>query len=298
MRKKTHDEYVNEITSFDVYVIGVYLNARTPILHKCKKCGYEWNISPDNLLRGYGCPKCAGVAKYTTSEFIDALSKVTNTIEVVGEYIDSKTKIECKCLIDGHEWATVPRTLLKGHGCPVCAGNKKKTHLEYVSDVNRINENIEVVGEYISSDDLILHKCKIDGTEWFARPNNILSGRGCPKCKSSIGEKIIAEYLRENDIVFNPQHIFNDCKNIKVLPFDFYLPNYNTCIEYDGIQHFEPREFFGGEDEFINTVNRDIIKNNYCKQNNIRIIRIRYDEDIIDVLDNFFHNTKLLEEAV
>jgi hypothetical protein len=63
------------------------------------------------------------------------------------------------------------------------------------------------------------------------------------------------------------------------------------CIEYDGRQHFEPAECFGGEEGFIETQQNDLIKNNYCKKNNITLLRIRYDENIKDVLD-----TNLLEQ--
>ena len=65
-------------------------------------------------------------------------------------------------------------------------------------------------------------------------------------------------------------------KKIRPLPFDFYLPDYNTCIEYDGIQHFEVVDYFGGLDGFITTKIRDTIKNEYCKSKNIKLIRIPY----------------------
>lgn len=297
-KKKTHEEYVNEIVNFNIEVVGVYNNARTPILHRCKKCGHQWNISPDNVLHGYGCPKCAGVMKYTTDDFIHALFKINDKIRVIGEYINANTKVKCRCLIDGCEWEAIPRILLKGHGCPLCAGNKKKTHDEYVNNVMMINPDIEVVGEYVSADDSILHRCKNDGFEWFAKPNNILSGKGCPKCCSSKGERFVATYLKNNNIRFEEQYTFAECKNIKLLPFDFYIPDYNTCIEYDGIQHFEPRDYFGGQSAFEKTVKHDAIKSNYCLLNNIKLIRIKYDDNIVKVLDRYFCNTKLIKEVV
>ena len=60
------------------------------------------------------------------------------------------------------------------------------------------------------------------------------------------------------------------------LKFDFYLPDYNCCIEYDGKQHFEPIDYFGGKNGFIKTQERDDIKNQYCKNNDIKLIRIPY----------------------
>lgn len=60
------------------------------------------------------------------------------------------------------------------------------------------------------------------------------------------------------------------------------------CIEFDGIQHFEPVEYFGGEKTFLRTIECDKIKNEYCSKNNIRLIRIKYDEDINEKLSNLF----------
>jgi very-short-patch-repair endonuclease len=75
---------------------------------------------------------------------------------------------------------------------------------------------------------------------------------------------------------------------IKKLKFDFYLPNYNLCIEYDGRQHFEPIDFFGGEKNFEIIKKRDKIKNEYCLNNNIHLIRIPYNEykNINSILHN------------
>ena len=64
------------------------------------------------------------------------------------------------------------------------------------------------------------------------------------------------------------------------MPFDFYLPEYNICIEFDGIQHFEPRDAFGGKVEFEKTKLRDKIKDDYCKNNGLSLIRISNIRDI------------------
>lgn len=84
---------------------------------------------------------------------------------------------------------------------------------------------------------------------WEARINHVMYGdSGCPHCKTSKGERRVEQYLKENNIEYNKQYKFKDCKDIRCLPFDFYLPNHNTCIEYDGEQHVRPAF---GEDSFI-----------------------------------------------
>jgi hypothetical protein len=80
-------------------------------------------------------------------------------------------------------------------------------------------------------------------------------------------------------------HIKNRCKYINVLPFDFYLPKYNICIEYDGEQHFEPLEFFGGIKAFDELKKRDEIKTKFCRDNNIKLIRISYRDSIKKYLE-------------
>ena len=99
----------------------------------------------------------------------------------------------------------------------------------------------------------------------------------CPKCYfPSKGEFNITNILDKYDINFETQHSFNGCRSIQPLPFDFYLPDHNTLIEFDGEQHYRPASIFGGLNEFIGQKVRDTIKDVYCKNNNIKLIRIPY----------------------
>ena len=299
-RSKTHNQYVQEAASMNqnIEVIGIYKNIDTPILHKCKIDGNEWLASPYSILKGHGCPVCAGVNKPTTEDFVKKMAYINSNIDVIGTYINNNTGILCKCKADGYMWSPTPSNLLSGKGCPVCGGVKRRTADEYVDEVGRINSNIEVLGQYVNATTPVLHRCKIDKNEWFAQPNHILSGHGCPICNNSIGEKLVIKYLVDNDILFIPQYTFDDCKNKKKLPFDFYLPYYNACIEYDGLQHFQPVEYFGGEDGFKKRQYNDLIKTNYCKLNSIQLLRIKYNQDVETELNKFFNNTKLIKEVV
>jgi very-short-patch-repair endonuclease/DNA-directed RNA polymerase subunit H (RpoH/RPB5) len=98
----------------------------------------------------------------------------------------------------------------------------------------------------------------------------------CESLRTSYGERKIKSYLDNNKINYVREMKFNSCKNIKELPFDFYLPEYNICIEYDGQHHFNIVSKFGGEN-FLNKVRQnDKIKDNWCSENNIKLIRISY----------------------
>ena len=88
------------------------------------------------------------------------------------------------------------------------------------------------------------------------------------------------DLLNKYSIKFIPQHKFDDCKNKNVLPFDFYLPDYNTCIEFNGIQHYKAIEYFGGEKRFKEQNKTDLIKKEYCKNKKIKLIIIKYNEKI------------------
>ena len=121
-------------------------------------------------------------------------------------------------------------------------------------------------------------------------PTSHLSGHGCPTCSESRGELIVAKLLNTLEIQFDPQKKFEGCTNLKVgrycrrLSFDFYLPELNAVIEYDGEQHFEPIKGRGGEEKFKKIQIYDEIKNKYCKDNGIKMIRIPYTIKFDDIL--------------
>ena len=282
VRRLTHGEFLERFyeknkNADNIEILGEYINNRTKIKCKCKIDGYEWSATPNNLLNGQGCPKCGRNASKTTEYFINELKEINKNIEVLGEYINDKTKIKVKCKKDGHEWETTPNNLLHGYGCPKCSGNiRNKTTEYFINELKQINDNIEILGEYVNNSTKIKVKCKKDGHEWSATPNNLLSGYGCPKCNASKGEKRIAKYLDSRNIEYKSQYKFNNCKSKHKLPFDFYIPNLNVAIEYDGRQHYEIIDYFDGLDGFIDVKVRDTIKTKYCEKNNIKLIRIPY----------------------
>jgi len=105
---------------------------------------------------------------------------------------------------------------------------------------------------------------------------------GCYKCyqynNMSIGETAIKNFLERKNIEYVNEHSFEDCKSDtdSNLRFDFYIPKKNMCIEFDGRQHYSPVEHFGGEEKFKRQVFLDSIKDNYCKNKNIPLLRIPY----------------------
>lgn len=131
--------------------------------------------------------------------------------------------------------------------------------------------------------------CRTHGV-FYQQAQEHLNGCGCPRCKSSVGENEIRKYLQTKNICFEEQKSFETCKYKSKLKFDFYLPDYSTVIEFQGIQHYESLDCFGGEVSFKENQKRDQIKRDWCYNNNIREIEISY-KDISNI-------EKILEETL
>lgn len=86
------------------------------------------------------------------------------------------------------------------------------------------------------------------------------------------------DYSKVDYIEYIKQKSFEGCVYKNKMQFDFFLPDFNLCIEFDGIQHFRPIEYFGGINALNEQINKDNIKNKFCYNNNIKLIRIPYYE--------------------
>ena len=298
-RKITHDKYVVEllIKNPNIVAIDTYVGMKTQIMHRCLVHDVTWETTPERVLYGGGCPECKrdkikNACVKSHQQYIQEVKEVNQDIDVIETYVNSKTPIEHYCKKHNVFWNAMPYNILYGCGCPECGKEKStnsrtKTHKEYVMEIDIINPDIEVIGEYVNAHTPILHRCKIDNCEWMALPANIVKGSGCPECNASHGEKQICKWLNDNKVQYLSQHTFDDCRNKKLLPFDFYLPDYNICIEYDGEQHFRPIDYFGGENGFKQRQRNDQIKTQYCKNNNINLLRIPYFKNIEEELEKF-----------
>ena len=251
-----------------------------------------------------GCPYCIGKNK-TTESFKKDLFKINSNIEVLGEYISAKSPIQCRCKIDGTEWFPRPNNLLNGEGCPECgriASNKNgtKANEKFLLQLKEINKNITPLEEYVQAKIKIWVSCKICEHKWQVTPDNLLSGNGCPECAAPKHEKKLINFLTGLGYSVETQKKYNDCRDILPLPFDLYIKELNLLIEYDGEQHYMPVNFGGISDDealinFQTTKRHDQIKNDYCEENNIPLIRIPYWEKnnlfqfLIDNINNKIH---------
>ena len=270
--------------------------------------GHCFEQRPQDHKNGHGCLECSGSKKMTKEEFIEKANKVHgvgryNYSEV--EYVNSETDVWIICY--NHEipykFHQKPSHHLQGRGCYLCGLKTLSEKLKMTLD-EFIERAIEIHGDlydyskviYEGSDIRVQLICKKHNRLFKITPHHHLQGQGCPLCCSSKGETVIRNWLIENKIEFEEPKRFKDCKNIKPLPFDFYLPRYNLCIEFDGKQHFIPTDFKSNltEEEKLKSFKllqmRDNIKTDYCKNNNINLLRIKYTENIEEKLIEYFKN--------
>ncbi|MGG0667634.1 hypothetical protein ABE073_03805 [Lederbergia citrisecunda] len=303
-RKKTHEEYVEEIINKfgGVYIFHTeYKRSDLPFKVEHKLCGYTWNPTPSNLRSGSGkCPKCAGKMNRTPQEFREYVLEITN-----GEYSSVEdfkgnnyitTFMHNPC---GYTFTAIPQIAQKGElGCRNCSGMliHDKERVESLLEDKYGTEYTLLSKTVKNNRDPIIVRHNVCGEEFPTRSTDIIhQGKVCPHCKppGSKGERKIDKYLKSINVEFTREFSFFDCRRINELRFDFAIYDENGkldyLIEFDGKQHFEPVEFFGGQEGFELGQLRDDIKNKYCKDNNIKLLRIPYwDEDNVDSILNSY----------
>lgn len=294
--KKTTDEFVNEMKTVNpnIIILGEYVNACTKIECECVQFGHHWFSDPKHLLRKQGCPicgkkRCHESKRKTQEEYEREVAQQNPNIEIIGKYTLFKAKIKGRCKVCGTVREVVASCFSREkYGCPVCFHNMmadkyRKPKEVFIDEMAIINPDMDIVGDYVNDSTKIDYICKRCGKTHSATPNNLLGGSGCPTCFASKGEKRIERWLENNNIDYLPQKTFDDCQYKSELRFDFYIPKNNVLIEYDGEQHFHPVDW-GFHDKcrmeknFKEIQERDAIKNKYCKDNNIKLLRIPYTE--------------------
>lgn len=271
------------------YSLVEYINCDTPVDIVCPTHGL-FKQRPYLHSRGAICRKCADVQNgknNTKNDFIDRVIKLYNNKYNYDKtiYRGAREKLIVTCKEHG-DFQVTATNHLRGRGCKECHYNKLRvifnlTTQEFIERADLVHDCYYSYSKvvYEHNHKKVTITCPIHG-DFAQLPGNHFAGKGCKKCKSSSGENKIRQLLCGLTIDFVEQQIFHDCRNIRLLPFDFYLPDKNVCIEYDGEQHYKPIEFFGGQERFEERQKIDIIKTNYCKINSIGLIRISYKEKV------------------
>lgn len=276
----------------------------TKIQVKCNKHpAIIQNLSLRNLNTG-GCSFCNGKRIYAPDLKKDIEDKGFEWVDY-SENIKSNSKIKIKCHVHG----TISQVTIsqikrnqKINLCPDCQkeqnsrGNGKYT----LKEVEKLFEDagyILLSNQYINDRQKLEYLCLKHGIQKISL-DKFLRGQRCPQCKVSHGEQKILNFLKKENIDFNFQKTFKNCKDKELLPFDFYLPQYNVCIEYQGIQHYEAipfkqkrteENYKKAEEKLKSQQKRDQIKRDFCKKNKIVLLEIKYSDfnNIESILEEF-----------
>jgi predicted RNA-binding Zn-ribbon protein involved in translation (DUF1610 family) len=291
-KKLTNDEYLLRVFNIcgDEYaILEKYIDTRTNLLTIHNICGHKWKIAPNKFLLGRRCPKCgrkSSAYKNTTpmEKLKENILKISNNEIVIvdGQYINRNSKLIFYHRICKRKFEDEYENVLKRKSCLFCKKIRifGKSHEKYVAEIfKKYNGEYIILGQYEKAKIHILTRHVPCGHEWMVTPTNLLRGFGCPKCNESKGERKISEFLNKNNIKFISQYKFVDCISKRKLPFDFYLSEYNICIEYDGELHSQIHRFIEKEiaiKKLEEQKERDLIKTNYCKDNKIKLIRVSY----------------------
>ena len=227
--------------------------------------------------------------RLTKEEFIERSKKIHGDKYDYSQltYINNSTPV--KIIYEGNIYYQNPNNHLRGFKCENIKGltteefilKSRKIHgdkYDYsLVDFKNVRSKIKIIYNGLIYEQLAyLH----------------LEGKGPrgTENRSSKGEEFISNFLKMNAIKYIRQHWYSECRNILPLPFDFYLPDLNLLIEYDGRQHFESIDLWGGEEEFEKRKINDNIKNSFCEKNGIPLLRISHLEDVDSKLSNFLKN--------
>lgn len=262
-----------------------YKNDRTYCRCLCS-CGTECIVSASNLVGRHtktcGClsGKLTWDARGRTNLVGLIFGKLTVTEMCYGYYNGKQTYCKCMCEC-GNETVVCMSNLVSGKvvSCGCFEAESRYGRVHYKDIVNQKFGHLTVVEktDKKAANGGVIWKCICDcGNITYATYTELNLGKkvtcGCANCSKM--ELLISDILSKHHISYISQARFQECKNIFPLPFDFYLPEYNTAIEYDGEQHTKPIDFFGGEDGYQKRIINDNIKNQYCKEHNINLIRL------------------------
>lgn len=299
---------IKRLTQGEYEKLTPYINAKTKFSIMHNLCGAIYDVNWNNFKSGYRCPRCAERDRHFSQAFTDEhiteqlAALVGDEYTKLSAYFNSATPFKIRHNVCGHSYNVNWSNFSVGKRCPECMGAKKLTNEKIIKRIYDLVGN-----EYTKLDDFYTnHHSKFPikhtecGHEYEVSWSNFQRGKRCPKCKESKREKSTSIFLENNSIPHKRQYVFNDCRNINPLPFDFALlddySNLILLIEIDGRQHYEPVSFFGGDDGFKRNQINDQIKNDYCLANNIPLFRIRYDEDIHKRLDEIFSSDVYLSK--
>ena len=280
-----------------------YVNAHTKVCIICPEHGEFWQ-QPSSHTQGCSCPKCGGCYVPTTEEWIALANEIHNDKYDYSKvrYENNETKVCIKCPKHGDFWQR-PYDHIQGKGCPKCANDvtgercrsSKEEFIKKSHNVHGDKYDYSKV-KYVNNHTKVCIICPEHG-EFEQIPSEHIKGRGCKKCNLSHLERSVMNYLDEKKITYDYQKRF-DWLGLQSL--DFYLPDYNVGVEFQGLQHFESVEYFGGKEGLNECKKRDKLKFNKCQKYGIKVLYysdlgIEYPYEVFEDVDLLFEEIKNIQ---
>lgn len=307
MKRKTTEGFIGDARTIhgDTYDYSavVYTNTHNPVTITCA-CHGKFDQRPNRHLQGDGCPAC-GVSKTrssrirTTESIIDQATKTHSGkymyVTLRAEGYDGTGYIPVECSAHGKFVQRLSDHLHKGAGCPACANGLKgawrvKSLAEFTVEAGaRFDGKYDYSKSvYLNGHTKLVVTCPAHGDFFVTPVNHVHNTSGCPRCNDSKGEQAIRVLLERLGFSFTQQHTFEGLRSHKssndrsLLRFDFFIPDQNTAIEYDGYFHYNlPPEgvctdYQRAWEAFFDAQERDTKKNQFCVSSGIRLIRVPY----------------------
>lgn len=272
-----------------------YKNGTSEIIAVCPKHG-NFPTSVSKISSGYGCPKCGiekahSKTKKTQKEFLEFVNEKFKDRPLdfsESEYKGAHKDIIFRCELHGYRKLKPYQLLNTQYGCWDCSYverglNRRITFEDFIKKALIAHPDKEYdysKVKIVDYDTPVVIICPKHGA-FEQCPDNHIHGAGCPRCKESKGEKSIGRWLNDHSIKFKGQYRIIPKQGVifgrQYFKVDFYLPDFNTIIEYHGKQHYEKYEIFHKTDmDFQDQQDRDQRLRQYCKENNIKLIEIPY----------------------
>ncbi|WP_289146161.1 zinc-ribbon domain-containing protein [uncultured Megamonas sp.] len=289
--KLTSKKYIDRCKKLSLDLpIEEYKGRKQKIKFKCQYCGETYLQRADvHIDQEQGHRKCSFANRKKDYTIYIKECKQNNLDLPISpkEYLlNNKRALKHMCP-KGHTYIQRMDLHLRGHGCPVCGGTKKRTPKDYIELCKRRGYDLPIE-PYVNNRTKIKHKCNKCGFVYKQRPAVHLQGHGCPNCSKSLGERHIKIYLDKHNIPCIEQKRFTDCVYKNELPFDFYLPNQNVLIEYQGEQHYEfNKHFHKTKEVFEERKLKDRIKKEYAKNSGYTLLEPTYKLDTQDKVDKY-----------
>lgn len=246
-----------------------------------------------SVSRGGGCKLCKNEKvrknqpklKYDQKSVVELFKK--SHLVVCGKYKSMKTPISFYCEKHkdmGIQTITLNNFLYQHSSCKYCAReNISRLKSTPENEIRHLLDsmNLEYIDSRVDKKMTVSFVCKAHrayGVQCNSL-DKIKRGQGCRLCSASTGETMVSSILKEKNIEYEFQKKFDGLvgEGRGQLSYDFYLPKYNTLIEYQGQQHYMIVDAFHATDRTLKKqIHHDNLKREYAKENNISLIEVPY----------------------